>query len=71
MNPHKDRKARVRRIRRENTKVTRLDWGKYRVDIVLAHQSFEVRAAGFDSRKRAEWYTTQIAIALNRFKFGD
>ena len=71
VHPRNDRKARIRRIRRECTNVRRLGRGRWRVDLVIDHQSFAIDGGGFESKKRADWFTTQLAIALNRFKFGD
>ena len=73
LDPKKDRKARIRRIRRKHTNIVRLGRGRYSVDLILDHQSFTIwfGADYATSKRRAEFYATQFSIALNRFKFGD
>lgn len=65
---------RIRQIKRENTKIRRLGRGRYELRMVIAHQSFALGYGTdtiFSSRERANWFATQLAIALNRFKHGD
>lgn len=69
--PRDERKARVRRIRRTCTKITRIGRGHYRLLLVIDHQSFTIDRGGSFSQKHARWFATNLAIALNRFKFGD
>lgn len=66
----RDRKARIRRIRRDNTSIRRSGGpGRNVVRLVLDHQSFDL---GYPmSLRKAKFYQTAIAIALNRFKHGD
>lgn len=73
LNPKKDRKVRIRRIRRECAKITRLGRGRYSVKLALDHQFFTIWFSSeyATSKRRADFYATQLAIALNRFKFGD
>jgi hypothetical protein len=72
LKPERDRKARIRRIRRENFEIIRHSRGCYSMRLKINHQSFQLQESGFfDSRRHAEWTATQAAIALNRFKFGD
>lgn len=72
MSAERERKARIRRIRRECTEVRRLGRGQYVVRLKIAHQSFDLGlGTGPTNMRRARWYTTQLAIALNRLKFGD
>lgn len=69
LDPRKNRKARIRRIRRENTQVVGRR-GERAVRIKIDHQSFNV---GYSPMTivEAKFWRTNIAIALNRFKFGD
>jgi hypothetical protein len=69
----RDRKAAIRRIRRRNFVITRLARGRYKLALVIDHQSFEITRAGeqLPSHRVAWFYATQCAIALHRFKFGD
>lgn len=66
----RDRKARIRRIRRVNTGIRRAGRGKCYPRLVVDHQSFELGYAGL-TLAEARWVATMLAIALNRFKFGD
>lgn len=70
MHPRLERKARIRRIRRENTETRRVGRGQYRPRFKVDHQSFTLEFYDCD-RKHADWVRTQLAVALNRFKFGD
>ena len=49
----------------------RLGRGRYEVVLVLDHQSFALAGGVLPNQKLASWTSTQLAIALNRFKFGD
>lgn len=71
MNPKKDRKARIRRIRRENFEIVRAGRGRYTLRVKIDHQSFQIAEMGGHTKEQAWWTATQAAIALNRFKFGD
>lgn len=64
------RKARIRRIRRENIEIIPHD-GKWALRLKLDHQSFHINERYGVTKKKATWTSTQLAIALNRFRFGD
>lgn len=67
-----ERKTRIRRIQRDNTEITKVRRGMYTLRLKVDHQSFTIYESGFyESQKHARWTATQLAIALNRFKFGD
>lgn len=68
MHQRKDRKARIRRIRRENTRTEGYRANRV-VVLYLDHQSFAID--GLRTLKHAWWLRTQLAIALCRFKFRD
>lgn len=74
MHPRNERKARIRRIRRENTKRRKFGRGRHEVTLVIDHQSFLLSDGNdrtFGSERAAEWTRTMLAIALNRLKYGD
>ena len=53
-----------RKIRREHTR--RTESALAPVEVVINHQSFRVYAGPATERTDAEWWRTQIAIALAR-----
>lgn len=72
MRAERERKARIRRIRRENFQIIKHARGSYTMRMKIDNQSFQLNENGFfESRRRAEWYATQAAVALHRFKHGD
>lgn len=74
MKPRAERKARIRRIRREYTALRRLGRGRWEVTLKIDHQSFLLSdgvGRTFESKRAAFWMSTALAMALNRFKFGD
>lgn len=67
----RDRKARLRKIRRENFKVERSGHGRWTLRLVIDHQSLQIGEMGNFTREEARWMSTMAAIALHRFKYGD
>lgn len=65
------RKARIRKIRRENFKVVTSHYGGNTLSLVIDHQSFQIGDLGAWTKVEARWISTQAAIALHRFKYGD
>ena len=69
LDPRKDRKARIRKIRRINTEAVG-PRGERTVRLVIDQQSFNINHSGMTADE-ANWMRTQLAVALCRFKFGD
>lgn len=66
------RTVRIRNIKRDCFKVTRLGPGHYSVWLRIERQSFQIHESGFfTDRRHADWTARQGAIALNRFRYGD
>lgn len=76
----RERKARIRRYRRENVEIvpvrmlkgTRFT-GRYHhvLRLKIDHQSFTFDMPRPTTKREARWFATNPAIALHRFKHGD
>ncbi len=65
------RKARIRKIRRENFVTVSSRLGGTTLRLKVDHQQFQIGDMGSFTKKEARWTSTQLAIALHRFKYGD
>ncbi len=71
MRAERERKARIRRIRNDNTLIVRAGRGRHTVRLKIDHQQFQIADMGSYTAREAHWTATMLAIALNRFKHGD
>lgn len=65
------RAVRLEVIRTRNTATRKVARGLYVVRVTIDHQSFTVDTQGGTTKGRAEFYRRALAVALNRFRYGD